>query len=198
MAAFRTGQFKQAGTHGLGGARQQFAKKPQRNVEAKPDFFGQPSVTFGVSHQGLEAARGEVGARILGERMEDVLVTPLQQDIGHHGADLRACGNREQVGLRFCAGDFDQIAVTETRRGRQNRFGDDDVVVAGKPAHHLDGGVMNWRKTAAELGERPRFDSLDQVPENVVEDVDLLVGQPIGIGDKQISDAPQRIDALVF
>ena len=151
-----------------------------------------------MSHQGLEAARGEVGARILGERMEDVLVTPLQQDIGHHGADLRACGNREQVRLRFCAGDFDQIAVTETRGGRQNRFGDDDVVVAGKSAHHLDGGIMNWRKAAAELGERPGFDSLDQVPENVVEDVDLLVGQPIRIGDKQISDAPQRIDALVF
>jgi hypothetical protein len=57
---------------------------------------------------------------------------------------------------------------------------------------------MDRREAAAELGERLRFDSLDQVPENVVEDVDLLVGQPIRIGDKQISNAPQRIDALVF
>jgi len=76
--------------------------------------------------------------------------------------------------------------------------GDADIVVAGKLAHHLDGSVMDRRQTAAELGERLCFNSLDQVPENVVEDVDLLVGQPIRLGDKQISNAPQRIDAFVF
>jgi hypothetical protein len=58
-AAFRTGQFKQAGTHGLGGARQQFTKKPQRNVEAKPDFFGQPSVTFGECRTRVSKPRAE-------------------------------------------------------------------------------------------------------------------------------------------
>jgi hypothetical protein len=36
------------------------------------------------------------------------------------------------------------------------------------------------------------------VPENVVEDFNLLIGEPVGIGDKQIGHAPKRIDAFVF
>jgi hypothetical protein len=197
-AAFRAGQFEQASAHGLGGARQQFAKKTQRNIEAKPDFLGQPTVALGAPHQGLEAARREAGARIRGECVEHVLVSPLQQDIRHCSPDLRARRNRKQVCLRFCAGNFDQIAVAEPRRGPQDGFSNTDIVVAGELAHHLDGGVMDRRETAAELGERPFFNSLDQVPENIVEDVDLLIGQPIRLGDKQISNASQRIDAFVF
>ena len=80
-AAFRTGQFEQASAYGLGGARQQFAEETQRNVEAKPDFFGEPPVAFGVPHQGLKAARGEARARIVSQRVEDVLVTPLKLEL---------------------------------------------------------------------------------------------------------------------
>jgi len=154
-AAFRTGQFEQASAYSLGGARQQFTKKAKRNVEAEPDFFSEPPVAFGVPHKSLKAARGEACARILGERVEDVLVSPLQQDVGHRGADLRTRGNRKQVRLGFCAGDLDQVAVTQPRRGGQNRFGDHDVVVAGKPADHLDGSIVNRRKAAAQVPRAP-------------------------------------------
>jgi hypothetical protein len=36
------------------------------------------------------------------------------------------------------------------------------------------------------------------VPEDVVEDFDLLVGEPISTGDEQIGHASERVDALLF
>ncbi|MGA8652998.1 MAG: hypothetical protein WB677_20715 [Xanthobacteraceae bacterium] len=57
---------------------------------------------------------------------------------------------------------------------------------------------MDRRETPAEFGQRLGFDSLDQVSENVVEHVDLLIVQPIGVRDEQVRNASQRVDALVF
>jgi hypothetical protein len=109
-----------------------------------------------------------------------------------------AHGNHQQVRLRFCAGDFHQVAVAQPRRGGENRFGDGDVVIPGKLADHLERSVVDRRQTAAELSQRLRFYPLDQMPENVVENFDLQIGEPIGVGKKQIGHAPKHVDALVF
>jgi hypothetical protein len=97
-AAFR-GQFEQASAYGL--VATTIAEETQRNVEAKPDSFRRAARRFGVPHQAPVAA-AEKRAPELSASVEDVLATLFQQDVGHGGADLRAGGNREQVGLRFC------------------------------------------------------------------------------------------------
>ena len=91
--------------------------------------------------------------------MKDVLVASLQQDVGYCGPNLWACGNREQMCLRLCTGDFDKVVVAEPSRGGQDRLGNSDIVIPGEPAHDIDGGVMDRRETPAEFGQRLGFDS---------------------------------------
>jgi hypothetical protein len=100
--------------------------------------------------------------------------------------------------LRFAIGDFNQIAVAELRRSFQYRVGNCDVVVPRKSAQHLGRRVVDRRETVAKLGPRPRFDPLDQVSEDFIEDIDLLITEPIRIGNKEVGDTPQSVDAPIF
>ena len=95
-------------------------------------------------------------------------------------------------------GDVDKIVVAEPCRRCQNWLGNDDVVVSGEPAHDVDGRIVDRREAPAEFGQCFGFDSLDQMSEDIVKNIDLLVTQPIRIRDKQVRDTPQRFDALLF
>ena len=163
---------------------------------AKPYFLGQPLVAFGVLHKRLEATLGERAPEFR-RVCEDVLVASLQQDVGYGGPDLWACGNREQMCLRLCTGDFDKVVVAEPSRGGQDRLGNGDIVIPGEPAHDID-GRYGLARDAAGSASALDWILLDQVSENVVEHVDLLIVQPIGVRDEQVRNASQRVDALVF
>jgi hypothetical protein len=197
-AAFRTGQREKACTHGLGGAQQQFANETQGNVQPKSDLLRKLLIAFRVADKGCKAARGKTGAGISREYAEDVAVAALQQDVGHGFADLRASGDRQQMRLGLGVGDVDEIVVAEPRRRCQNWLCNDDVVVAGEPAHDVDGCIVDRRQAPAEFGQCFSFDSLDQMSEDIVKNIDLPVTQPIRIRNEQVRDTPQRIDALVF
>jgi hypothetical protein len=69
---------------------------------------------------------------------------------------LRARGNRQQVRLPLRAGDFDQVTLAEPHRGGEKG---DRIVIPGKVADDFERGPV------VGLGERLRFNSLDQVPE---------------------------------
>jgi hypothetical protein len=57
---------------------------------------------------------------------------------------------------------------------------------------------MDWGEAPAKLFERFALDPLNEVAKDVVEHVDLLIVEPIRIGNKEVGDPPQRIDALVL
>ena len=100
--------------------------------------------------------------------------------------------------LSFATGNIDEIAVAEPQRGRQNRLGHCYVVVPGQPPHDFDRRIVDWTEAPAEFRQRFTLDSLDQMSKDVIENVDLLIAEPIGIRDKQVGNAPQRFDALVL
>ncbi len=100
--------------------------------------------------------------------------------------------------LRLGVGDFDEIAVGKTRGLRQDRRRHRDIVVSGELPNDVVGRLMDRCKAPAELLERLSLDPLDEVAQDVVEHVDLLIVEPVRIGNKQVGDPPQRIDAFVL
>ena len=101
-----------------------------------------------------------------------------------------------RVFLALGLGDLDQVGVGQPRRLREDRARDLDLVVLREPAHHLDRGVVDRRKVPAQLGERADLHALDQVHQNIVEDLDLLLVEPVAVVQEQIRHPPQRFDAL--
>src|SRR5580698_2984151 len=122
----------------------------------------------------------------------------MQQDVGHCRADLRAAGNRQKMALRLGAGDFDEIAVGKARGLRQDRRRHRDIVVSGELPNDVAWRLIDRSKAPAKLLERFSLYSLDEVAQDVVEYIDLLVVEPIYIGNKKVGNPPQRIDTFVL
>ncbi|HMG79480.1 MAG TPA: hypothetical protein VK591_12415 [Xanthobacteraceae bacterium] len=122
----------------------------------------------------------------------------MQQDVGHRGADLRAAGNRQEMGLRLGAGDFDEIAVGQARGLRQDRRRHRDIVVSGEPTNDVARRLIDRGKAPAELLERFALYPLDEVAQDVIEHIDLLIVEPIRVGNKKVGDPPQRVDTFVL
>jgi hypothetical protein len=155
-------------------------------------------IALRVLHQGCEAVLGKTCARISGEFVKHVTVAAMQQDVGHRRADLRAAGNRQKMALRLGVGDFDEIAVGKARGLRQDRSRDRDIVVSGKLPDDVAWRLIYWCKAPAKLLERFSLYPFDEVAYDVIEHVDLLIVEPIRIGNKKVGDPPQRIDAFVL
>ena len=93
--------------------------------------------------------------------------------------------------------DADKVVLRQARRQLEHRSGDGDVVVLGKPAQDVDRRVAYRRETICQLGARLRFDLLDQNPEHVVEQADVLVVVAAGPIEKERGNAPERLHALL-
>ena len=61
----------------------------------------------------------------------------------------------------------------------------------------LTGALLYRRETICQLGARLRFDLLDQNPEHVVEQADVLVVVAAGPIEKERGNAPERLHALL-
>ena len=100
--------------------------------------------------------------------------------------------------LLLAIGDVNKIGVGEPRRlpqdGRRNR----NVVIARKPPYDLDRRIIHRRQPLTEFGESLALNSLDQVAQDIVKNLNLLIAEPVGIGDEKIGDAAQGIYAFVL
>ncbi len=130
--------------------------------------------------------------------MKYITVAAMQQDVGHRWSDLRAAGNRQEMTLRLGAGDFDEIAVGETGGLGQDRRRHCDVIVSGELPNDVAWRLIDRRKAPAELFERFSLYTLDEVAQDVIEHIDLLIVEPVRIGDKEVGDPPQRVDTFVL
>ncbi|MGA8498331.1 MAG: hypothetical protein WB764_22785 [Xanthobacteraceae bacterium] len=122
----------------------------------------------------------------------------MQQHVGHRRADLRAGGNRQEMGLRLGAGDFDEIVVGKARGLRQDRRRHRDIVVAGEPPNDVGRRLIDRCKAPAEFLECFALYALDEVAQDVIEHIDLLIVEPVRVGNKQVGDPPQRVDTFVL
>jgi hypothetical protein len=77
----------------------------------------------------------------------------------------------------------------------RNRPGHRDLVVPGKPAHQFDGRISDRRQTRAERDHRFSFDPIGQAVQDVTQQRNLLIVEPIGIGNEQIGNTPKRVHA---
>src|SRR5262249_42532047 len=78
------------------------------------------------------------------------------------------------------------------RLGEDRRRNPDFLAVCEMP-DHVGRSVRCRSETCAELDQRLGFDPLDEMEQNVVEDLDLLFAEAVGIAQKQVGDPPQRL-----
>ena len=100
------------------------------------------------------------------------------------------------MGLSHGGGDIDEIAGVKPSRLRQHRPGDLDVLVARQAADGLDRRIVDRGEPAAELDQGLALDLADQEAQDVVEHLDLLVVQALGVVEEEVGHPPQRLDAV--
>src|SRR5262249_37679543 len=110
------------------------------------------------------------------------------------------CGRAEIASM--CAWVFVlaiSIRSLSLSRAEAVRIGSATAMLSSRASRRTTSMGALWIGARRRLSSGSALDSilLIRCP-SVVEDADLLVGQPVRIGDKQVSDAPQRIDAFVF
>jgi hypothetical protein len=102
------------------------------------------------------------------------------------------------MSLRLGVSDFDEIAVGQARGLRQDRRRHRDIVVSGELPNDVAWRLIDRCKAPAKLLERLSLYPLDEVAKDIIEHIDLLIVEPIRIGNEKVGDPPQRIDAFVL
>ena len=98
--------------------------------------------------------------------------------------------------LAFGHGNLDKVLRRQAIRQRQNRPGDRDFIVTRQRVDNLDWRIVNRREALAELDEGIRLHPGHQMPQHVIENLDLHFAKPFVTAQKQICDAPEGFRAL--
>ena len=99
--------------------------------------------------------------------------------------------------MAFRAGNLDQIDVGQSRRIRQDRLGNRNLVVVRKALNNPDRSVLDQRQARAQLLARPGLDPLNEECKDLFEHQDLIFAESIGAGEKQIGHPRERFGAYV-
>ena len=91
--------------------------------------------------------------------------------------------------------DLDEIGGGEPQRLREHRTGHHDVLVFGQASHHRKRGIGDRRELAGQFGARLALDLVDQHDEHIVEQTNVIVGEPVRSVQEQRRDPPQRFRA---
>ena len=128
--------------------------------------------------------------------MDDLAVTAIHQNIRHLLFELVTTGDRDEVSLALVLRDIDQVSRGEARRLRQDGTRDRDFVVSRETLDDVRGRLFDRRETLGEFGTGVGLDPCDEAGEHLIEDADLLGVELRGSDQKQVGDAPERLDAL--
>ena len=151
-------------------------------------------VGAGAVDQLGDAAFREAGARVAGDGMDDDAVAARDEAIGHGLVQDDALRDREHVVAALGDRDRDEVVVGEPLGARQDRTGHHDLVV-GERAQHAAGRVRRIGEALGELGPGARLDRRGKPRDHDVEELDLLVGERLGVPQEEIGDLPQGGEA---
>src|SRR5262245_18231557 len=101
------------------------------------------------------------------------------------------------MALTLGARDLDQVAVGEARRLPEDRLGNRDLVILRQPPNDPDRSIVDEGQLRAELLARTPLDPLDQQPQDVLEQEDLLFAVTVSAGQEERGNAPHGLDAAL-
>jgi hypothetical protein len=99
--------------------------------------------------------------------------------------------------VALCLGNFGQVLRGEAFRLRQNRRGNQNIVMPREMLDHPNWRVGRRREASAEFHQRFGLNTLDQMQKNIVEQTNLRVVEMFSAAKKKIRDTPQRGNAFV-
>src|SRR5262249_55790887 len=93
--------------------------------------------------------------------------------------------------LALGLGDVDEIGVGQSPGLLQYRPSDRDVVILGELAHDPERSIPARCQKVGEFGTCLALNFLDQGPEHVIENADMLLVEAARAFEEQVGDAPQ-------
>src|SRR5437016_425979 len=85
--------------------------------------------------------------------------------------------------------------IVEPRGLCEYRLRNLDLVIDGERRHHPDGRPPGRCEASRQLGTRTYFDVAREFTENIVKQVDLVVGIVLLADQKEVGDTPQQLGA---
>ena len=181
--------------NGFRGARHQCEQHVRRNVRPAAHTGGKAVVVFGALHQHGKAEVGKARAAVAHRHGHDVAVAALDQHRGDGLAQRPAMRNRQHVALAFLRRQFDKSLLVEPRRLRQDRAGDLDGIVERQRANDFRRRIGKRREPGGQQHLRGLFDLGGKAPDHVIEQHDIVVGEPRRAEHEQIRDPLQNLRA---
>src|SRR5258708_3144962 len=89
--------------------------------------------------------------------------------------------------------DINEVAGRKPPRLRQHRPGNIDVLVLCQAPDRLDRRIVDRGEALAELDQGSALDPADQEAQYVVENLYLVLVQPIGIVEEEVGNPPKRL-----
>jgi len=163
---------------------------------ASPEFWnpkmrGPVCYNPAASKSILEYTRFRTTLALAGRTKEQML-----EDIRDALGELGAPRNGEQVILALGRRAFQKDVLRERREPGQDRPRDLDVLVPRQAADGLDRRIVDRGEPPAELDQGLALDLADQEAQDVVENLDLLVVQALGVVEEEVGHPSQRLDAV--
>lgn len=188
----RIGGFK-LHPYGFRGACHQGEQHVRRNIRPLAETGGKPVIVLGALHQHGKAETGKSRAFVADGADYDVAVTAFDQHRGDDLAQRRAARHRQQVALPFLRRQLDERLVVEPRRLRQHRAGDFDGIVERQRANRLRRRIGNRCQPGRQQYLRGLFDLGGKPPDHVIEQRDVVLGEPRRAEHEQIGDPLQDL-----
>ncbi|MGY3343044.1 hypothetical protein ACVWYK_001813 [Bradyrhizobium sp. USDA 4470] len=161
-----------------------------RHVLAQTELLGEDRVAFGAADHVQQARTREARALVPGHGGDNLLVTTLDEHIGHGLADRLALGDREQMRLALCHGALDQHLLVDAVGAAQHRPCDLDLVIEGKLLDDVERGVIATRHQFGELRPRGDLDLVGEPADDFAEHADVVID--IAACDQKVGRMPQR------
>src|SRR5690242_14688642 len=98
--------------------------------------------------------------------------------------------------LSFGLGDCQEVLPTQAQRMGENWPRHDDFVVICESANDINGGVVDKRESGTQLGKDLGFYFSDQKSDDLVKNLDLVLGQLARTIKKEVRHPPQHLAAL--
>src|SRR6478609_1959053 len=142
--------------------------------------------------QGVEAFIREAGPGVFRRAQYDLLVPPLDKNIGQFVRQALAARDGEQMLLVFGMRTLDQRSDIKCLGLGKNRRRHLDGVVAGEQAQYLWRGERYGREPERKQSARGLLDRCNQAHEDVVDQVDFLFGILVRAHQKKVGEVPQH------
>ena len=91
--------------------------------------------------------------------------------------------------VAFLTGELDQVVISQARRSLDDGMRDFDGLV-GQEEDRANGSIGDVGQTLREVDLGTKLDRLGELPDHLVEQLDMVLSQALRLSQKEVGDLP--------